>query len=48
MTPEQALQILSEATSQLKCTRKEHEIIVSALKVLQNLTETQNTEKNGN
>jgi replicative DNA helicase len=44
MTPEQALQILSEATSQLKCTRKEHEVIIAAISALKEVIKESETK----
>lgn len=35
MTEQEALKILTEATAYLKLSRKEHEIIVQALNVIQ-------------
>lgn len=34
MTPEQAIKILEQATAVLQLSRKDHEIILQALKVL--------------
>lgn len=40
MSKEQALKLLEELTAALKLSRKEHELVLMALKVLANETES--------
>jgi hypothetical protein len=45
MSKEQALKILQELTSQIKLTRKEHEVVLYALNILYVGTESEQTKK---
>ena len=39
MTPQQALEILAQVSSEFKGTKKDHEVILQALQVLKNFIE---------